>query len=107
MSWHTANVFNKWIIIVTGTINAVCSTAMLKFRITTGDCLALLYLSSTTLSRRHNTSRAMCPEDNQDGNPGTHLDGIQSGKGFWMNMRAGFSYKSCHALDGRTRTKEK
>lgn len=71
-----------------------------------GDCLALLYLSSTTLSTGHNTSKTICPVDNQDGNPGTHADGIQSGKRLWMNMIALFSYKSCHALDGRTRTKE-
>lgn len=50
---------------------------IVKIRITTGECLALLYLTSTTLTIGHNTSKAICPEkDNQDGDHGICVDGI-------------------------------
>lgn len=73
--------FNEWfIIIIHVIINAIFIT-LIRFRIRTGDSLALLHVSSTTLTMGHNTSRITCPEkSNKDGDLGKLTEGIQSGE---------------------------
>lgn len=69
----------------------------MRFRIGTGDSMALLHVSSTTVTMGHNTSRVVCPEkSNKDGDPGKLTEGFNLEKRLWMNMTAVFYKKGCH-----------
>lgn len=57
--------------------------ALMRFRIRTGDSMALLYLSSTTWNTGHTTSWETWPEkSNQDSDPRMHVEGIQAGEDY-------------------------
>lgn len=57
------------------------STALMRFRVRTGNSLALLHQAAPPLTTGHNTSRSICPEKgNQDGDPGKHTEGMKSGE---------------------------